>query len=810
MPALRSQQLGFNAPVVSMVDPQGNLVPIQTAQALTALSQGFRLQSDEERLEESHGDKNLAAGVLGAMRGATMGLSDKVLTDFGVMNPNEIRDIEAANPNISMAGEFAGILGGGAVGAAGKAVGAGKAALGVDILRGVTAPSRLVTQIGYTVEGELLRYLTSGSKAATLAAKGADVAATPFAKRALAKTIAYTGAGAVEGGLYGVGQAISEDALGDPKHVGQSLVAHIGFGALTGGVAGGIFGGGHVLGQSALGFTKKAKDTLGKTLGSSLSKEEARFYGGGVLKDLGIKPPKKIRSRPKALEEWKHRQASVLTEEGLYRDGSPIATIDMPTPQIVSRLRETAEDASHDIGRALRMADDIVGQPVPFEDKLRKILQPKGWLDEAVERYRGTPDYHPMKAKAQELRSWMDDSVVAPASFQEMHQLRNKVKWASPLEKDLRAHMQELITADMKTLAPEAAEGYLKANELVSKLRDLAESSSMPKVAGIGSDTFIEQFAQHGLRSVAWRLTYGAGILGGISGGLTGAAIGVGAAAVAPRAKMALLKKWPQLSTKIGKLRATQKMLEEFDLRIAKAVAKLSQGTPKLPTRLAATSILTRLTGKRDQKKAAKEVAMKFHRLVGNPEKLADQLSLSFQGMDEDMPNVAREAMSTAIRALELAQQAMPVPPVDLIMQPKSDDWDLSEQQIHNVSRVLGALEDPASVIEEAAYGVGDPLASSVVRAVYGDLMALLGPSILEVVAKDRRKLSNNARMQLGHLFGLELDELALPHSLMQAQLAHQAAAPPPEQKGTPARMKDDLGTPYETQGQRNNHVSYS
>ena len=711
-----------------------------------------------------------------------------------------------------MAGEFAGILGGGALGGAAKGA---KAALGVDILRGVTAPSRLVTQVGqqtaYKVEGELLRYLTGGSKAAKLAAKAAnqDVASS-FAQRALSKTIAYTSAGAVEGGLYGVGQAISEDALGDPKHVGQSLVAHIGFSALTGGIAGGVFGGAHVLGQSAAGFARKAKSKLGETVGSSISKEEARFMGGGVLDDLGIKTPKKVRKRPQAAEKWRQKQASILAEEPLYKDGTPIAQAGMDPKVVIGRLRETAEDASHDIGRALKLADDTVGAPVPFTDKLREILRPKGWLDDAAERYRGTPDYHPMKAKANEIRQWMADSTVAPMSFQEMHQLRNKVKWASPLEKDLKTHMQELITTDMKALAPEAAEGYLRANELVSKLRDLAEASTMPRVKGIGSDTFINQFAQHGIRSVAWRLTYGAGIAGALSGGMTGAAIGAAAAGLAPRAKMAILRKWPELSTKIGKLRATQKMLEEFDLRIAKAVTKLSQKTPKLPTRLAATSILTRLTGKRDQKKAAKQVAMDFHRLVANPEKLSDQLALSFQGMDEDMPNIARESMAVSIRALELAQQAMPVPPVDLIMQPKTDDWDLSEQQVHNIAMVLAALEDPISVIEEAAYGVSDPLASATVRAVYGDLMALIGPSILEVVAKDRRKLSNNARMQLGHLFGLELDELAQPNNLMQAQLAHQAAAPPPQQKGTPARMKDDLATPYETQGQRNNHVSFS
>ena len=145
------------------------------------------------------------AALAGAARGATFGASDVLLRGAGLAEP--ARKLQVYQPEFSLGGEALG-------GIAGAFVGPG-----------------------------------------ALAIKGA-AAATAGIARPLLRAGARE---AVEGALYGVGQTVSDQALGTPESVAESLVANVGLGAIVGGAFGmGI----HGVAEGAQAFKKQVSKLL--------------------------------------------------------------------------------------------------------------------------------------------------------------------------------------------------------------------------------------------------------------------------------------------------------------------------------------------------------------------------------------------------------------------------------------------------------------------------------------------------------------------------------------------------------------------
>lgn len=169
------------------------------------LPPGFEL--DEKKYGRTEGElKALAAG---AARGLTFGLSDQALTRLGIASPQTLKGLQEENPIASIAGEVVGTV---APLAAGP---------GVLNLPGTAA------KIGRGVEAATLATLP---KATTLAGR-------------MATRGASAGAGlAAESALYGLGQSISENALGDHDLISEKTLANIGLAAAMGGGFGAIVG----------------------------------------------------------------------------------------------------------------------------------------------------------------------------------------------------------------------------------------------------------------------------------------------------------------------------------------------------------------------------------------------------------------------------------------------------------------------------------------------------------------------------------------------------------------------------------------
>jgi len=184
--------------------------------------------ADHEK-EERYGSTSqiLKTAGEGAAQALSLGLSTHVEKLLGV-KPEDIRARAEVNPLAHGVGEGLGvvaplILSGGATApeAAGELGAMGVARSAAEL----TAPS-LIARAGRAATG-----LVEGLPEATgLAGQ-------------IAKRAAELGLGsAVEGSLYGLGNVVSEEALGDPHFSAQAAIAQIGLSGLLGGALGGTLG----------------------------------------------------------------------------------------------------------------------------------------------------------------------------------------------------------------------------------------------------------------------------------------------------------------------------------------------------------------------------------------------------------------------------------------------------------------------------------------------------------------------------------------------------------------------------------------
>jgi hypothetical protein len=177
--------------------------------------------SDEQKYGGTSGA--LKAAGLGAARSASFGLSDEFLTRVGLLKPEELAAYKEQNPTATTLGEAGGVLG---------AVFAPETGL----LGLASAPVKAVAKIGGAVTEAALP--VSSRIAGALAGE----AASPVINKVLTQAGALSAGSAIEGAAYGLGQSISEHALGDPDLTGEKVMANIGTSALVGGALGGLFG----------------------------------------------------------------------------------------------------------------------------------------------------------------------------------------------------------------------------------------------------------------------------------------------------------------------------------------------------------------------------------------------------------------------------------------------------------------------------------------------------------------------------------------------------------------------------------------
>lgn len=209
---------------VNFVDASGIPFSVPAEEAGQALAAGMRPEASAavqaRRTREQHGTagQQVLAGVEGAARGLTFGLSDVALSALGDSYSQGALARQQANPFTAGATEVLGAVApaiatmGGSTGLSGGSLAA----------RAATAVPRASTALGKLAA----RGITGETTLARMAARAAETGV----------------AGAFEGMVYGAGSAIGQSALKNQEITAEKILSGGAHGALIGGLLGGGLG----------------------------------------------------------------------------------------------------------------------------------------------------------------------------------------------------------------------------------------------------------------------------------------------------------------------------------------------------------------------------------------------------------------------------------------------------------------------------------------------------------------------------------------------------------------------------------------
>lgn len=792
-----SAVVGDVAPV-DMVSPSGKAYKVPRSSVQAASAKGWRIESEPEKDERLYGgttDTVKAFGE-GALRGATLGLSDLVLTKSGLVDPEVLEKRKEVNPVASGIGDITGIGASLLV-----PTGVGQVGAVTKLLRGVTAPTRLLaeagTEIAARTEGKLLKYLTERGidkalvRAGELGVKTGEVVAPGLGKQALAKAVAYGAAGVVENTAYGAAEAVSERLLGDPKEVSELLVSHIGPAAIAGGLVGGVFGALSPVATAGLGrFTNaaagkledfaaeralKATGARGADIRKLGSKEKVRQVGSDLM-GAELESGEKVLGAFSRADDLAPRleiaaDEAVVKLEALRGEVDAFATKKKLLPDAAAYLKRVDEEIlaplkSSDVpgvrARANAVDEELAGLRTAVESgepvSLARLTQARKDLASIV---------YPKRPKG---------GGLPPQPPPHAADLQGA-------ERMLEEFIEENTERVVKQMKPELAGKYaeLRRNaESMIKARRLSEKADLQD---LGNRWFSPtDYFTGGLAGV------GSTIAGLATGNIAPMAVGALSAAGHKLLRERGSAFIATAADKTAKLRVLQKQIEITNERLNSAIVLFAGQAAQGPLGLASTTVLEDVTGKKNRKEAAKEFALKLHDYIGNPEKLATNIAGSLQGLEGTAPGLSQELSAKTAQIIASLQQHAPFPSPSSLLQPEAVDWEPTEAEAAQFSRIAAAHLNPVGVLEEALRGAADPEAVKIVREQYPGLVAVMAPKVLGAIAESKKRLRWRDKVALSIMFDVPVDPLLEPVAVRRAQQTH-APAPAPGQGNQQVRL---------------------
>lgn len=319
--------------------PEGEKYNVGAQGFLDAIKSGWKYRDSDtihkEKLEEKYGNETAKALLYGGLRGASLGISDAILTKTGLAEPEELSAIKEYNPVASNVGEIgatiAPVLLSGGTG-------------------GVAAISRKMLPSLLNEGAEYVGKRAASNIASSVAKKALEVGVT----------------GAIDGALMGIGQTVSEAALGDAEFNAESLLSNVGTGALVGGGLG-------VLGGASFEYIKKASKGV---LGQAKKK---------IIDSLDIpESEKQSLIRQSASDELIEKSSRMFDEDTEIKAAAQRLGLSTPPSGVMSNsnitkgLEASLEDSPSLAGMLVQ------NETRPFKDELRRNVE--GLVEAGVEK----------------------------------------------------------------------------------------------------------------------------------------------------------------------------------------------------------------------------------------------------------------------------------------------------------------------------------------------------------------------------------------------------------------------------------------
>lgn len=736
---------------VQMVNAAGEPFVVPAADVAQNQQAGLRVVDDPAELAalkaKAFGSDHpvLAAGA-GALDSLTIGAAPALLQGAGVVQPGTFKGLQEGSPTAFGGGQVAGavlpaVFSDGASLAAEGATGArvvGNASKARTALEALAAPTNLVTKTGRAAES-----LAGGGAAGT------------FAR------------GAVEGGLYGSGSALSESAIDNKPLTAELLLTHGGGAALFGG-----FGGVGL--EKALGFAEARLPAALESASGALEKVS------GHLEELG---PGAAAGRADAAVQAVVPKVERAVEEahGVRRDLVDSLLGDAPAvPQaseVVARLRAESE----------RLPTDSAGQAVL--DKVTARLEGKlGSASSAAEQ---------MQALEKAEATLATQEVLGPARAQLRATLGSEQLWgrAGAVQEKFASHLDALQAAQaevapllksggIKRAIKEASEGNTEgvdalrayvdhARGLVDHATELAQdvpsgrrnitqiSSALDAVKG-SADSAVSKATPSGAEHVLEAL-----------GGLLPHHVEAVAKTVLAPSRQAEV-----VAHVIGKAAKVSGAIARLSKEALSGAAGVTSKATGAATRLADMHFGTEAPAG-ESRAAGVARHLQDHAAINNlpVDQLAQRLVASTPTLGRHAPAVAVAVQQGAVRAQQVLSAAAPKNPrmpSGLPGEPAPTTGAIAHARYEQVAR---AVTQPLSLLEDMKVGRLSASSVAAVAQAYPALYQHMVEQVTQAIGERNERIPYQQRMQLGVLLQKPVENLAALQATFAAPSPKPASA---------------------------------
>lgn len=789
---------GFQIPVVAPNGERGSVSAQEYDQALKA---GFKPSKEYEETvgKMRYGGRPIAAGIAGAGRALTLGLSDLLATKTGLVAPETLHGLDEYNQAATYGGEALGI-----------------------------GASLLIPGLG-EVSGPAL-----AGKAGHAALHVAEHVGLAGTESVLGRLAGHLFAGGVEGTIFGLGNAVSESALGDTQLNAEKLFAHGGMGLLLGSAAGGLGGlldEGVSAGIKAISgklnpdgtlseafedFAAKARLKQGGAIGSDMSKltEEQRIQIGkdlegvykptaglkenferlqGRLKEEGGKINDAIAAADKAATETGFNMNKVV-ERGRtlltkLEEDPALATEARQIKKMLDGYEKVAENSTEGVTFA---------EAKRFDTNLRNIIKDKNitvtkrnYLADLRGIFRDEIGSQIKEVAGEEVSSAFESAMQKYGSFAEATKFGKQglKRLAGNRMFSLTDYMSGAGLASLAGGPLGIATGALGAlgNKLFRERGPGVMAEMAQKIADSPALEFMGESFQHAIKESAQKshgiLSQYAPILANAEGHHAGGALEkhLELASSSPhyRDTMALAGFPPdapgqgkQILDRAHSLAALKMVLEEHDHTTDRHVSSLFSGSGEVrhPNE---TAHKTQDFGAKRQSKAAEKAHQtrmdEVSKLANNPQELVSRVGRNIGSLGQHAPGIAAGLSAAASRAVTFLNSKAPNPaPAG----PLSHPWKPNPQEMAKYSRYVEAVQNPKSVLKRAAAGSITPESIEALKAVYPSLFSDIAQKAAEKLSDKSDSIPYRQKVVLSLLLGSDMDGSLNPQSIQRNQLA--------------------------------------
>ena len=734
-----------------------------------------------------------------------------------------------------------------AAGAAATGLASGLTAGLSDVALGLTQPPEVAKERALQREespyastaGELV-----GMVASPLNAVGGAATQAVGATTRLGRIGAQALGGAAVGGLFGAGSALSDASLGDSQLTAEKLVSSAGLGALLGGVGGGLGG---LLDEGIAAVAPKVGKAIKGTQGilddvANDSTIQATRAAQGELNKIG---DERLAAAARAIRERGHLE---LTPDKM---GQSLAKDREALGATLGKFLDDVETAGArpDFAKVLKRLDDFEATLNPLERKAisSDLGAAREAVDELLKRPTGTIGKGGSSFRA------LDDlkqTIQAKAKFSKGPVPLDDVTFG--LKRQLAGNFRdELDQQLLPALGADAGKAFTDSKALYGALKDAerlaasgagraagfglkdiamaaAGASAHPLgiAAGLGSrlmrengqaiiarvadrlakspaiDAIAKSFAAQ-LTQVAPRLgAYGPVLLQEARLGPQRAlAAHVAYAQVDPHyaatAQLAGLEPEAPDTHAATLQRATglagmEAALKQQDEAVKKGIEKALKGagSPK-----AGATMKSQDFGAQRMRRGATEAYAQrvdeVRKLAADPEALLERVTANLGAMGGLAPNVSAGMTATAQRAVAYLSQAAAVPPK---AGPLAPEWEANEAERFDFQQKLQVVQQPMSVLEDAAAGTLTETQIEALRAVYPGLAKQMADEALQRLVESPKGVPYRARLMVSLLTGVDPDG-TLSAEAIAANQAAIAAAGKRNGDGAPGSPDGDAGS---------------